>query len=427
MTFSTEPENGTHEKACLIGFDLPANIVNGENVSLKELVALCTTAGIIPDKTVRTTRTAIDPAYYIGKGKAQEVATICASNDIHLVICDHDLSPAQTRNLEKLTNAKVLDRTGIILVIFAQRARSRVGKLQVELAQLQYLLPRLTRLWTHLSRQYAGAGTRGPGETQLEVDRRRAQSRIKRLKNQLEKVHRQRKTQRKRRVDSRVPTVAIVGYTNAGKSTFLHTLTHADVLVEDALFATLDPTTRSYRLPDGEQFLFIDTVGFIRNLPHGLIEAFKATLEETREADILLHIVDASAPDPHAQIDAVNIVLKEIGADKSEHILALNKIDRLSLRVKKELQNTYPNALLISAEYSYGIRDVLDKLKEFVSRRMTHTRLRLPPHKSELLSRLYEEGTVLAAEYEQDAIYVEAIVPKNLTSAVRRYRRKEKE
>lgn len=405
-----------------MGFDIPAHMIGDDNVSFRELVALAHTAHILPHTLIRTSRAHADPAYFMGKGTAQSVARTCKENDIHLVLCDHELSPAQTRNLEKLTEAKVLDRTGLILVIFAQRAQSRVGKLQVELAQLYYLLPRLTRMWTHLSRQYAGAGTRGPGEKQLEVDRRRAQARITHLKTQLARVEKQRATQRKKRRTSQVPTVAIVGYTNAGKSTFLNRLTHADVRVDDALFVTLDPTTRAWRLPTGEQFLFIDTVGFLRHLPHDLIDAFKATLEETCEADILLHIADASAPDLDEQITAVNEVLSEIGAESRTRILALNKVDRLSLREKKEREAQYPDAVLISAEYAYGFHDLIAQLTAVVSRRTTHTRLRLPPHKSELLSRLYQEGTVLSAEYTEDAIFIDAIVPASLAPQVRRYR-----
>ncbi len=415
----------TSERACLIGFNIRANVIDGRNVSLEELEALTATAGAEPVATLICARRAVHPAFFVGSGKVAEIAELCRQEDIHAVVFDHNLSPAQTRNLERETEAKIIDRTGLILEIFAQHARSREGKLQVELAQLEYMLPRLTRLWTHLSRQYGGLGTRGPGEKQLEVDRRRVQARIQRLHTLLAQIRKSRATQRKRRKRSQVPVVGIVGYTNAGKSTFLRGLTHADVVVEDKLFATLDPTTRAYHFDTGERYVFVDMVGFIRNLPHSLVEAFKATLEETREADVLLHIADASVPDLSSQIAAVHTVLQELDADDKPQVLALNKADLLSHRKKKQLQAAYTDATFISAQYGYGFTDLLEKLRAQMMLKRRRTRLRLPPHKSELLSKLYKQGKVISAKYEDDGVVVDALVPESLQSQTRRYRVKE--
>src|SRR5215472_12402967 len=267
---------------------------------------------------------------FIGKGKADEFGAQCKRLDVDTVIFDDELSPAQSRNLEKVFNCKVLDRTSLILDIFAQRARTREGKLQIEMAQLQYLLPRLTRFWGHLSRQKGGIGMRGgEGETQLETDRRRVQDRIARISRDLETVQKQRATQRQARQRNHWALASIVGYTNAGKSTLLNKLTGSEVLAEDKLFATLDPTTRRLKLPTNQNVLLTDTVGFIRKLPHGLVEAFKATLEEVVRADLLLHVVDASRAQAEEQIRSVDAVLKEIGAEGKPTLMVFNKIDQL--------------------------------------------------------------------------------------------------
>ena len=416
-----------NEPACLVGFNKRENMVDDKNVSFEELLDLARTAGVNPVATCMIKRREIHPAYYIGTGKVEELSWLCQCNESKLVIFDADLSPAQMKNLEKKLEVKIVDRTGLILEIFAQRARSKEGKLQVELAQLEYLMPRLTNLWSHLSRQHGGVGTRGPGEKQIEMDRRQVQGRIRRLNELLKNVKKQRATQRKRRQHSDIPVIAIVGYTNAGKSTFLRSLTNADVLVEDKLFATLDPTTRMYQFPSGEQFLFVDTVGFIRNIPHGLVESFKATLEETHQADVLLHIADASAPDLASQIEAVHSVLKELDSDDNPQLLVLNKIDLLSHRAKKEVEEKYPEAAFISAQFKYGITDLFAKLKEKITFKRKRTKLRLPPHKSQLLSKLHEQGKVLATEYLDDAILVEAFVPESLMAATRKYKVKNEE
>src|SRR5262245_28364722 len=302
----------------------------------------------------------------MGKGKADEFAEHCKENEVDTVIFDDELSPAQSRNLERVFECKVLDRTALILDIFAQRARTREGKLQVELAQLQHLLPRLTRFWGHLSRQKGGIGMRGgEGESQLESDRRRVQERIDKIEEELETVRRQRTTQRQGRQRSHWPLASIVGYTNAGKSTLLNKLTDARVLAENRLFATLDPTTRRLRLPTNQNVLLSDTVGFIRKLPHGLVEAFKATLEEVTRADLLLHVVDLSHPGVDDHIAAVNSVLQEIGAAGKPTLMIFNKIDKVLGNgdgVAEKFRAQYPLAVFISAEKGAGIDELLAEL-----------------------------------------------------------------
>src|SRR5215472_2958686 len=302
---------------------------------------------------------------FIGKGKADEFALHCKRADVDTVIFDEELSPAQSRNLEKVFNCKILDRTSLILDIFAQRARTREGKLQIELAQLQHLLPRLTRFWGHLSRQKGGIGMRGgEGETQLETDRRRVQDRIAKIRVELEVVRRQRSTQRNARQRNHWALASIVGYTNAGKSTLLNTLTGAGVLAENRLFATLDPTTRRLRLPTNQNVLLTDTVGFIRKLPHGLVEAFKATLEEVVQADLLLHIVDASHAQAEQQIQAVDGVLKEIGAAGKPTLMVFNKIDQLngSRDTLSRFLERHPHGVAMSAEKGEGVPAFLGEL-----------------------------------------------------------------
>ncbi|MEI7809121.1 MAG: GTPase HflX, partial [Verrucomicrobiota bacterium] len=299
----------------LIGAELKSRAAADIRESLAELAELATTAGaaILGEAVQKMDSPA--PATFIGKGKAEELGVFCKENEVDTVIFDDELTPAQTRNLEKIFGCKIMDRTALILEIFGQRARTREGKLQIEHAQLKYLLPRLTRYWSHLSRQRGSTGSiGGEGESQLESDRRKISERIDRIERDLDSVRRQRETQRAGRQRSNWPLASIVGYTNAGKSTLLNQLTGAAVLAEDKLFATLDPTTRRLRLPTNQNVLLTDTVGFIKKLPHGLVEAFKATLEEVVQADLLLHVVDISHPQAEEQIEAVNLVLAEIGA-----------------------------------------------------------------------------------------------------------------
>jgi len=370
--------------------------------SLDELAELAATAGgEVVGEGVQKLDTP-NAATFIGKGKADEFGTHCRQHNVDTVIFDDELSPAQIRNLEKVFNCKVLDRTSLILDIFARRARTREGKLQIELAQLQHLLPRLTRFWGHLSRQKGGIGMRGgEGETQLETDRRRVQDRIARIRVELEVVRRQRSTQRQARQRNRWPLASIVGYTNAGKSTLLNRLTGADVLAVDKLFATLDPTTRRLRLPSNQNVLLTDTVGFIRKLPHGLVEAFKATLEEVVQADLLLHVVDVSHPQANEQIQSVDAVLKEIGADGKPTVMVFNKTDRLngSREALNRLLDRYPHGVAISAASGDGIPALLAELGTQLRPAREFMELKVPHEQAGVIARLHEVGQVIERRY----------------------------
>lgn len=424
-TFSTLPNK---EQALLIGFLTPENMIGERNVSFEELAALAETAGLETVLKTEIKLRDINPATYVGAGKVKELAELGAElPDLHLYIFDTELSNAQHKNLEDALQAKIMDRTGLILEIFAQRARTKEGKLQVECAQLSYLLPRLTGLWSHLSRQYAGAGTKGPGETQLELDKRKARARLQRLREELADIRSNRELQRKARQKSRETAVALVGYTNAGKSTLMNALTKADVLVEDKLFATLDPTSRLYKAKNNEQLVFIDTVGFIRHLPHGLVEAFKATLEEAEKADVIVHVADASAPDTVEQIKAVEKVLSEIGADSNPRILALNKKDALSFARYHELKAMYPEAVFISAKEKDNFDALLDLILEKRKAPRPWAKLRLPPDRGDLVAKLFARCTVRDLEYKEDAITLEAEIPKDLRAEFFPYREKNKE
>jgi len=384
--------------------------------SLAELGELAATAGgeVIGDGLQKLD--APTPATFIGKGKAEEFAAFCRRHDVDTVIFDDELSPAQSRTLEKIFNCKILDRTSLILDIFAQRARTREGKLQIELAQLQHLLPRLTRFWGHLSRQAGGIGMRGgEGESQLEADRRKVQERIDKISRDLEIVRRQRATQRAGRQRSLWPLASIVGYTNAGKSTLLNALTGAGVLARDILFATLDPTTRRLRLPTNQNVLLTDTVGFIRKLPHGLVEAFKATLEEVVQADLLLHVVDVSHPKAEEQIHAVNAVLAEIGAGEKPTIMVLNKMDRLNGNgtdgVLNRLQEKYPHAVAISAATGEGIATLLAELGTQLRPKREFLELRVPHEQAAVIARLHAVGQIISRSYRGPAARFKARIP----------------
>ena len=356
-------------------------------------------------------------ATFIGKGKADEFALLCRRADVDTVIFDDELSPAQSRNLEAVFNCKVLDRTSLILDIFAQRARTREGKLQIELAQLQHLLPRLTRFWGHLSRQKGGIGMRGgEGETQLETDRRRVQDRIARIERELEVVRRQRATQRNARQRNHWALASIVGYTNAGKSTLLNILTGAGVLAEDKLFATLDPTTRRLRLPSNQNVLLTDTVGFIRKLPHGLVEAFKATLEEVVQADLLVHVVDVSHPQAEQQIQSVDAVLKEIGAEGKPTLMAFNKIDRLngSREVVTRFLERHPHGVPISAASGEGIPALLAELSGRLRPVREFLELSVPHSRAGVIARLHEVGQVVERNFNGKTARFKARIPPHL-------------
>jgi GTP-binding protein HflX len=352
---------------------------------------------------------------FIGTGKADQFASHCRQQDVDTVIFDDELSPAQSRNLERVFNCKVLDRTSLILDIFAQRARTKEGKLQIELAQLQHLLPRLTRFWGHLSRQKGGIGMRGDGETQLETDRRRVQDRIARIADELEVVRRQRGTQRAGRQRNLWPLASIVGYTNAGKSTLLNRLTGAATLVEDKVFATLDPTTRRLRLPTNQNVLLTDTVGFIRKLPHGLVEAFKATLEEVVQAELLLHVVDISHPQADEQILAVNSVLEEIGAAGKPTLMVFNKVDHFN---SSDLVNNYrerfPDSVQISARTGEGIPELLVQLGTMLRPVREFVELSVPHNNTAVMARLHSAAQVVERSYDGETARFKARIPPHI-------------
>jgi len=377
---------------------------------LEELAALADTAGAEVVGVLTQTRKEINPAYFIGQGKAEELARMCSELSADLVIFNHDLTPAQARNLEKLLNTRVVDRTELILDIFAKRARTKQAMLQVELAQLQYQLPRLRRMWQHLSRLGGGIGTRGPGETQLEVDQRRAKKRIADLQRQLQEIQRQTSTRVQSRKERELFTIALVGYTNVGKSTLMNALTKANVFVEDRLFATLDATTRVLYLPDGHKVLLTDTIGFIRKLPPHLIASFHATLEEVRTADLLLHVVDVSHPAMDEHIKVVEETLQEIGAGDKLTILVLNKADKLPPDWDKEaLLRRYPNAVLVSALTGEGLDTLLLRIQdEFRRMRVVTVHARLALWAQNLIAFVYRNGVVREIVYDTDWVSLDA-------------------
>lgn len=361
----------------------------------EEFAELAVSAGaVVVDEMVIGKRRP-NSRYFIGKGKLEELRTLIQANEADLVICHASLSPGQERNLEKALECRVLDRSGLILDIFAQRARSFEGKLQVELAQLRHLSTRLIRGWTHLERQKGGIGLRGPGETQLETDRRLIAQRIRQLKDRLVHVDRRREMNRQNRIRADIPTVALVGYTNAGKSTLFNALTDADVYVEDQLFATLDPTMRRLELPDGGAIILADTVGFIRDLPHELIAAFRSTLQEAKEADLILHLIDASDPGRWQRVRQVNAVLKQLDADRVPQIRVYNKIDKLDRRPRRTNNSQGAGrAVWLSAVSGEGIPLLLESIGGRLRRKMIHGVIRLLPQQGRQRARLFDLGAV---------------------------------
>ena len=373
--------------------------------SLEELRQLAETAGAEVKAKFLQKRPKPDPGYFIGRGKVRDLALFAQQEDIDLCIFDEELSPAQQRNLEQALGIKVLDRTALILDIFAQRAQTNEGKLQVELAQLQYTLPRIMGQGLSLSRLGGGIGTRGPGETKLETDRRMIRDRIAYIKNCIDKVQNVRKLHRTKRNKNQIPSVSLVGYTNAGKSTLLNALTNADVYAQDQLFATLDPTTRQLALPDKRQAILTDTVGFIQRLPHQLIAAFKSTLEETLDADLLVHVIDVSHPLYKEQSEAVYRVLQEIGAEDKPVFSVFNKIDKLPedsglLSQLKEI----PESICISAKKKIGLEELLDAIAAHLKLKSAEVVLLIPYSESGMAAKLFESGTVLHQEYEAEGI-----------------------
>ena len=406
----TRPQK-RQERALLIGLEKKGVSKWDLQDSLDELRELASSAGAKVVDTVTQKLPKPTAPYYIGRGKAESIKDSCQDQQVTSVIFNDELSPAQGRNLENLFARKVLDRTQLILDIFAQRARSREGRLQIELAQLQYLLPRLT-----------GIGTRGPGETQLEVDRRRVQERIARLERELEAVRKTRAIQREGRKRHQWPVAAVVGYTNAGKSTLLNLLTGADLVAEDKLFATLDPTTRSFVLPNKQRLLLTDTVGFLRKLPHTLIESFKATLEEVSEADLLIHIVDLSHPRVDEQMEAVDGVIKELDAYGKQTVVVFNKIDNLPNReLAESYTKRFPGSVAISARKGEGLNKLVQTLEEALGSWRLRSRFRIPSNESALIAEIHRVGHVLELRYEGSDASIVAHVPPHLEQKLAAY------
>jgi GTP-binding protein HflX len=391
MISTGKPARGG-ERAVLVRLGLGVPV---DPEDLQEFRQLAVSAGTEPVATVTGRRERPDPRYFMGSGKADELRAVAEANDADVLLVDHALSPSQERNLEKLTGRRVLDRNGLILDIFAQRARSFEGKLEVELAQLKHMSTRLVRGWTHLERQKGGIGLRGPGETQLETDRRLLGQRVRVLTKRLEKIKQQRETGRQMRAEIPVPSLALVGYTNAGKSTLFRSLTGADAYVADQLFATLDPTVRRVTLPGGTLVVAADTVGFIRELPHELVAAFQSTLTEAREATLLLHVVDASDPRRDEHIAQVDTVLAEIGAGEIPQILVYNKIDRLGFepRIDRDADGRV-TAVWISAEKRAGLDLLTSAVAERLARFARRARIRVPASAGAVRSRLYAAKAV---------------------------------
>lgn len=397
------------------------------DTSLRELAALAQTAGSEVLDAVIQKRVKPDPATYLGSGKAKELADIVRAVEADTVIVDEELAPSQRRGLEDVVDAKVVDRTALILDIFAQHAKSREGKAQVELAQLEYLLPRLRGWGESMSRQAggrvaagAGIGSRGPGETKIELDRRRIRTRMAKLREEIRKMEPARRTQRLARRRGAVPSVAIAGYTNAGKSTLLNRLTDAGVLVEDALFATLDPTVRRARTSDGRAYTLTDTVGFVRNLPTQLVEAFRSTLEEVGEADLLVHVVDAAHPDPLGQVEAVRAVLADIeGAPDIPEIIVLNKADLASPERLALVRTYFPEAVVVSARTGLGVEELRHRIETALPRPRLLVDCVIPYSRGDLVHTIHEEGEVEREEYAAEGTRVIARVDERLAALIR--------
>lgn len=407
------------DKALVVGLRSPDMTREAALESFEEIKALSETAGVKILREDFIELRQINPATFIGKGKVEELADAVKALDIDLVIVDRELSPRIGRNLEEEFCVRVLDRPGIILDIFALHATSKEGKLQVELAQYEYLLPRLVRAWTHLSKQRGGGvGLRGPGETQLEVDRRRAREKISRIKKSLQKVESSRNLHRKKRKERPIPTISLVGYTNAGKTTLFNALTDSNMLAVDQLFATLDPKTSKIKLPQGREALLADTVGFIRNLPHQLIEAFKSTFEEARESDLLIHLVDASYPNLKERMRIVDQVLEELGLDHLPLIHIMNKIDLLKeplIGFDKE------DTVFISAHKKQGLEKLLEKIESKLTASLKQCKLFLPHPYGAQMAQLYQVGHVYHQENQEDGLYLEVSLPEKWASKFSSY------
>jgi len=397
------------EKVVLVGVWTQGTALDAEN-SLKELAALAETAGSQVMEGLIQRRDKADSATFIGSGKVIEVREAVVATGADTVVCDGELSPAQLRTLEQKVKVKVIDRTALILDIFAQHAKSREGKAQVELAQMSYMLPRLRGWGDSLSRQAGGIGGRGPGETKIETDRRRINDKMAKLRREIKEMKVSRDTKRSERRRNNIPSVAIAGYTNAGKSSLLNHLTGAGVLVENALFATLDPTVRKTQTHDGRVYTLVDTVGFVRHLPHQLIEAFKSTLEEVSEADLIVHLVDGAHPDPMEQIRAVREVIDEIGGGEIMEIIAINKADVAKPEVVMELLRRESNAYAISARTGYGVDNLIKAIEAALPKPKVEINVVIPFNRGDLVSAVHERGEIISEEYLPEGTKLHAMV-----------------
>ena len=410
------------ERVVLVGVWTEGTVLDAER-SLAELARLAETAGSVVVDGLIQRRDRPDPATYIGSGKAQELRAVVIDQGADTVIVDGELTPGQLRQLEDVVKVKVVDRTWLILDIFAQHARSREGKAQVSLAQMQYLLPRLRGWGESLSRQGGGAGgsgggvgTRGPGETKIETDRRRINTSMAKLRREIKEMKTARETQRADRRRHGVPSVAIAGYTNAGKSSLLNSITGAGVLVEDSLFATLDPTVRRTHTPSGREYTVTDTVGFVRHLPHQLVEAFRSTLEEVSESDLIVHVVDGSDDDPEGQITAVREVLAEIGAHHVPEIIVINKADAADAETLARLARREPHSIVVSARTGEGIEQLLGLIEHDLPRSAIEVDLVVPYERGDLLARAHKDGEVLGVDHTETGTRLKARVPQSLAT-----------
>ncbi len=397
------------EKVVLVGVWTQGSALDAEN-SLKELAALAETAGSQVMEALIQRRDKPDSATFIGSGKVKEVREAVVATGADTVVCDGELSPAQLRTLEQKVKVKVIDRTALILDIFAQHAKSREGKAQVELAQMSYMLPRLRGWGESLSRQAGGIGGRGPGETKIETDRRRINDKMSKLRREIKEMKISRDIKRNERRRNNIPSVAITGYTNAGKSSLLNRLTGADVLVENALFATLDPTVRKTQSADGRIYTLVDTVGFVRHLPHQLVEAFKSTLEEVSESDLIVHVVDGSHPDPQEQLRAVRQVINEIGGGEIMEIIAINKADVSAPEVLMNLLRNESNAYAISARTGYGVDTLTKAIEAALPKPKVEINAVIPFSRGDLVSAVHEQGEIISEEYLPEGTKIHAMV-----------------
>ena len=405
------------EKVVLVGVWTQGTATEVEN-SMKELAALAETAGSQVMEGFIQRRDRADPSTFIGSGKVQEVRQSVIATGADTVVCDGELSPAQLRSLESKLKVKVIDRTALILDIFAQHAKSREGKAQVELAQMSYMLPRLRGWGDSLSRQAGGIGGRGPGETKIETDRRRINDKMAKLRKEIKEMKVARDTKRQERTKNNIPAVAIAGYTNAGKSSLMNRMTGAGVLVENALFATLDPTVRKVTATDGRVYTLADTVGFVRHLPHQLVEAFKSTLEEVAAADVIVHVVDGSDPDPRGQITAVRQVINELGGGDIPEIIAINKADIAAPEVLMQILREESNSYAFSARTGFGMETLQKAIESALPRPRVEIRVTIPFSRGDLVSTIHNRGEILSEDYSEDGTIIHAMVDSDVKKKV---------